>query len=39
MNTTILLALLVAGATVFVLAKFLMQSIARKGARVTEASR
>jgi hypothetical protein len=35
MNTTILLALLVALATVFLLQRFVVRSMARKGARST----
>ena len=36
---TILLALVVAGATVFVLARIIMQSIARKGERAAQITR
>ena len=39
MNMTILLALIVAGAAVFVLTRAVVQSIARKGERATETTR
>jgi hypothetical protein len=39
MNMTILLALVVAGAAVFVLTRIVMHSIARKGERATETMR
>ena len=39
MNLTILVALVVAGAAVFGLAKMLVHSIARKGERATETTR
>ena len=39
MNVTILLALVVAGATVFVLTRVVMHSIARKGERAAQTTR